>query len=159
MQLRPPLPAPLPLPHPHPPCICSNLDECGLTGTLPADMFRNHPSLKQLSVRPVAVRGSMPSGGGGGGGGYLADAPVTACHRLCVVQLNGNALTGSLPESWAASPAVELRLQHNRLAGPALPSAWLAPGSLPQLRVLDVGFNNLTGMLPPNLAWPSLKWL
>ena len=46
----------------------------------------------------------------------------------------------------------------NRLTGPAFPLAWLLPGAMAQLQVLNLGGNaGLVGVLPPDLQWPALK--
>jgi len=55
----------------------------------------------------------------------------------------------------------ELRLQGNWLTGPLFPDAWLLPGALPDLRLLDLSFNQeLRALsLPSMLPWPKLTIL
>lgn len=47
----------------------------------------------------------------------------------------------------------------NNLTGPAFPPAWLAPGALPNLAMLDLANNDVTGSLPTQLPWPRLSAL
>lgn len=50
-------------------------------------------------------------------------------------------------------------MRSNQLSGPAFPPAWLAPGAFGSLSFLALGWNGLTGSLPPALAWPRLETL
>jgi hypothetical protein len=54
----------------------------------------------------------------------------------------------------------QLSLGCNQLRGPVLPEAWLRPGMLPRLFSLSLSGNaDLTGTLPPQLAWPGVAHL
>jgi len=59
--------------------------------------------------------------------------------------------------------SVQLRilgLDSNGLAGPALPPAWLEPGTMQRLEELDLMQNlRLNGTLPATLPWPVLRKL
>lgn len=53
-----------------------------------------------------------------------------------------------------------IRLQGNRLSGPAFPAAWLTPRAMRRLELLALDGNAcLSGSLPPGLAWPRLNTL
>ena len=48
----------------------------------------------------------------------------------------------------------------NRLTGQVFPPAWLLPGAVSQLRVLNLSSNaGLMGALPADLLWPALTKL
>jgi hypothetical protein len=51
-------------------------------------------------------------------------------------------------------------LASNVLSGPAFPPSWLQPGTFPNLQYLTLAENaGLSGTLPSNLSWPTIKLL
>jgi hypothetical protein len=82
----------------------------------------------------------------------LLSGPTTRASR----SLQGNALEGSLPTSWAAAPSLRvLQLDNNRLNGS------LADAALPRgVRQVTLSGNALEGGVSPALAerFPDLRW-
>lgn len=60
------------------------------------------------------------------------------------IDVGGNGFTGPLPANWTSSSLVDLDLRDNRLTG-ALPSSWAGESALPQLALLHLQGNNLSG--------------
>ncbi|KAL1549050.1 putative LRR receptor-like serine/threonine-protein kinase IRK [Salvia divinorum] len=94
----------------------------------------NLQSLKQLNMSRNRFLGSLPESFGG-------------CVNLNVVDFGHNSLSGNLP-SWLFVLALEsVSLSVNRYSGSiTFPASWLQ--SFQSLKVLDLSFNALTGVIP-----------
>ncbi|PRW39362.1 serine threonine- kinase [Chlorella sorokiniana] len=90
--------------------------------------------------------------------GHLAEE-VAKLHTLTALNMQNNALNGTLPAAYGAPGALprllSLVLSNNQLSG-TLPPEWGEPGAFPALSLLALGSNQLTGELPPEPALPSL---
>lgn len=74
----------------------------------------------------------------------LPENLTSALTELIVLRLNGNQITGELPQRWACSRLAVLDVSHNNLTGP-LPKAVVA---LPALESLDVSHCRFNDHLP-----------
>ncbi|PSC77000.1 kinesin KP1-like isoform B [Micractinium conductrix] len=143
-------------------------------GTLPADWAAGFKRLQTLNLVELGLTGPFPPA-------WLADGSFPSLH---VLELSGNALSGTLPpqlfrslpslsslalptnrfegglpEEWAGSQVRVLNLPGNRLSGAAFPPAWITRG-MPILQELVLDNNGaLTGVLPDQLPWPKLHML
>lgn len=64
---------------------------------------------------------------------YQHMPPCPFCSTLGSIFLEGQALSGPLPDAWGKMPALyDLKLAGNGLTG-SLPEAWAGPGALPSL--------------------------
>ena len=132
--------------------VSLSLANNGLEGTLPAGVFGSLPKLKSVMLANNKLGGPLP-----------ADLPLDPARNegkhdaLQVLDVHDNALTGPLPESLGALPALEwFSAFNNRLTG-TLPSGLAL---LTGLQYLFLANNRLTGRVPAGLAQlPTLKKL
>ncbi len=136
---------------------CRQLARSALTGSLPEGIFKAHLGLEILGLDMNDLTGTLPAD--------WAASQVGSSFQWCkrpVHLATPSAKRASLPEAPITLPphlqSVEgLSVRGNRLSGPLLPAAWLAPGAMPHLKYLTLDDNAaLTGPLPASLPWPAL---
>lgn len=81
-------------------------------------------------------------------GGVFAPDTLTRLDQLRVLSLQGNSLTGPIPDLSGLVNLKSLFLDHNSFSGSFPPSLL----SLHRLRTIDISYNNLTGPIPAWLA-------
>ncbi|XP_057968360.1 leucine-rich repeat receptor-like protein kinase TDR [Malania oleifera] len=102
----------------------------GLGGTVPAQTW-SLSFLQNFSASSCNISGNLP--------------PFQVCKSVYVIELGGNILSGSVPDSISKCWALErLDLADNNLTGP-IP---LELAGLPALEVLDLSQNNFSGPIP-----------
>ncbi|MGN6438459.1 MAG: T9SS type A sorting domain-containing protein [Agriterribacter sp.] len=137
-----------------------------ITGSIPDDLGRNQPNLRFISIGGKYLTGTIPSGleyatklGELFLGGEISGAIPTFFKKLPLweLSLQGNKLTGSIPDSLSSSdygmPAY-LNLSHNLLSG-QIPNWTYGPVAL------DLSNNQLSGPLPDSVfrlgVWVNLS--
>ncbi|KAL4422644.1 hypothetical protein ABPG75_008841 [Micractinium tetrahymenae] len=126
------------------------LSRLNLMGSLPAAWTEpgGLPALEELNLGTNLLTGPLPP------------RLFVAHPRLHTLQLTSNTFSGTLPPEWGKSQVNALVLPHNpALTGPLFPPAWLLPGRMQQLQLLQLGSPGLTGTLPASLPWPALTTL
>uniref|UniRef100_A0A0E0LY22 non-specific serine/threonine protein kinase n=1 Tax=Oryza punctata TaxID=4537 RepID=A0A0E0LY22_ORYPU len=137
-----------------------------LTGPIPLDLG-NAPALALLDLASNRLSGALPP------------SIWNLCHRITLLRLHDNALTGPIPDPAAVAPNTTcpalrlLDLSCNRFSGP-FPSSLTAfralrfldlsanrlqgpiPLGLAPIHALNLSSNNFSGQLPPDLAAASL---
>ncbi|XP_031382445.1 leucine-rich repeat receptor-like protein kinase TDR [Punica granatum] len=102
----------------------------GIGGTIPTGIW-SMQSLKNFSMSGCNVSGEIPAFG--------------SCESVSVIELNDNALSGSLPESISSCRELEwVDFSRNHLTG-QIPKGI---ARLPALSALDLSRNNFTGPIP-----------
>ncbi|XP_010245532.1 PREDICTED: leucine-rich repeat receptor-like protein kinase TDR [Nelumbo nucifera] len=102
----------------------------GLGGAIPTKIW-SLPLLQNFSASSCNISGTLP--------------PFGSCNSLSVLELNGNNLSGSVPESLANCRAImTMDLSNNNLTG-YIP---VELASLPTLNVLDLSHNEIKGRIP-----------
>lgn len=143
-----------------PPCNTSN---CNFGATLPDCNWAGIACENWQIVALTVPCTPQPSGNPGT---YalqtkIGGSPLNALTRITslrAIDLDGNALAGTLPDAYAGnlSQLVVLLLGSNHLTG-ALPASW---SNLDNMAVVDFGNNNLAGGLPESWGrWTSIRGL
>ncbi|CAL8464771.1 g4306 [Coccomyxa elongata] len=113
------------------------MNNCNLTGSLPAQWGSGLPALQLINVSSNALTGTLPS--------------VWSNLNLTAINLDRNDLVGRIPVDWGIMGSFQsltaLQLYSNSLTG-ALPVTWKAAGTLPSLVFMDVANNNFSGTIP-----------
>ncbi|CAN8298959.1 unnamed protein product [Cochlearia groenlandica] len=123
-----------------------DLSSNSLSGSLP-NFTSAFSRLSVLNIRNNSVAGSLPS---------LWDD--SGASQLSVIDLSSNKFSGSIPESFFTFASLKsLNLSMNNLEGPirfrgSRASELLAVSSYPQMELLDLSTNSLTGMLPGDIG-------
>nr|ACK44523.1 AT5G10020-like protein [Arabidopsis arenosa] len=123
-----------------------DLSSNNLSGSLP-NFTSAFSRLSVLSIRNNSVAGSLPS--------LWDDSGVS---QLSVIDLSSNKFSGSIPESFFTFASLRsLNLSMNNLEGPipfrgSRASELLVLRSYPQMELLDLSTNSLTGMLPGDIG-------
>ncbi|KAJ4883123.1 putative inactive receptor kinase [Raphanus sativus] len=119
-----------------------------LSGALP-NFTNTFSRLSVLSIRNNSVSGGLPS---------LWDDDSGASSQFSVIDLSSNKFSGSIPQSFFAFASLRsLNLSMNSLEGP-IPfrgsgaSELMAISSDPQMELLDLSTNSLTGALPGDIG-------
>lgn len=114
-----------------------SLHSNSLTGHLPPGLMCNEtsPNLRFLDLHNNSLSTAL-------------NQTCTLPTKLIFVSLHGNNITGPLPVVWQHAADLQYLFMHNMHLQGQLPSQWGAVKALPQLRVLDLGDNILTGHLP-----------
>ncbi|CUI14470.1 GP46-like surface antigen, putative, partial [Bodo saltans] len=113
-----------------------------LTGPIPS-VYALWSRVESFDVGINSLSGSLPSNFSQWG---------STIDRISVFS---NRLHDSIPESWGSSMITLTRL----LAGQNNFSSSLKAGSFPNIVVLSVSFNNISGVLPGLHSWPQLRFL
>ncbi|CAH2073323.1 unnamed protein product [Thlaspi arvense] len=123
-----------------------DLSSNSLSGSLP-NFTSAFSRLSVLSIRNNSVAGSLPS---------LWDD--SGASQFSVIDLSSNKFSGSIPQSFFTFGSLKsLNLSMNNLEGPipfrgSRASELLALTSVPQMELLDLSTNSLTGMLPRDIG-------
>ncbi|ESQ40943.1 hypothetical protein EUTSA_v10012534mg [Eutrema salsugineum] len=123
-----------------------DLSSNSLSGSLP-NFTSAFSRLSVLSIRNNSVDGSLPS---------LWDD--SGASQYSVIDLSSNKFSGSIPQSFFTFASLRsLNLSMNNLEGPipfrgSRASELLALTSYPQMELLDLSTNSLTGMLPGDIG-------
>lgn len=123
-----------------------DLSSNSLSGSLP-NSTSAFSRLSVLNIRNNSVAGSLPS--------LWDDSGVS---QFSVIDLSSNKFSGSIPESFFTFASVRsLNLSMNNLEGPipfrgSRASELLALTFDPQMELLDLSTNSLTGMLPGDIG-------
>ncbi|KAG7554758.1 Protein kinase-like domain superfamily [Arabidopsis suecica] len=123
-----------------------DLSSNNLSGSLP-NFTSAFSRLSVLSIRNNSVAGSLPS--------LWDDSGVS---QFSVIDLSSNKFSGSIPESFFTFASLRsLNLSMNNLEGPipfrgSRASELLVLRSYPQMELLDLSTNSLTGMLPGDIG-------
>ena len=132
-----------------------NLGTNSLTGPIPDSWWTTMPALKRLSLRQNRLTGSLPSTIGGLSNlltiwidNNLLTGRLPTLTDLNYFAAGDNAFSGPLPTSFPASVEV-VNLEDNALTG-TIPSTW--GDSMPILSSLSIKGNSLTGTVPFSLG-------
>uniref|UniRef100_M4CMT7 Leucine-rich repeat-containing N-terminal plant-type domain-containing protein n=2 Tax=Brassica campestris TaxID=3711 RepID=M4CMT7_BRACM len=127
-----------------PPCLSNfqtslivvNLRKNNLEGSLP-DMCYDSALLRTLDVGFNQLSGKLPRS-------------LLNCTSLKFLSVDNNKIKDTFPFWLKALPYLQaLTLRSNRFYGPLSPSGQ-GLFAFPELRILEVSYNNFTGSLPPN---------
>ncbi|KAF8115764.1 hypothetical protein N665_0025s0215 [Sinapis alba] len=123
-----------------------DLSSNSLSGTLP-NFTSAFSRLSMLSIRNNSVSGGLPS---------LWDD--SGASQFSVIDLSSNKFSGSIPQSFLSFASLRsLNLSMNNLEGPipfrgSRASELMALSSDPQMELLDLSTNSLTGLLPGDIG-------
>mmetsp|Transcript_19094 Transcript_19094/g.47194 ORF Transcript_19094/g.47194 Transcript_19094/m.47194 type:complete len:388 (-) Transcript_19094:364-1527(-) len=113
------------------PITAVRLDQNGLTGELPAELF-GFPSLQRIIMEGNSISGSIPEG-------------ISQATQLATLDLDFNSLSGELPAGLYTLPSItNIDLNNNNLTGGISSSI----SNLKSLNVLNLEDNNLSGAIP-----------
>ncbi|CAJ1951730.1 unnamed protein product [Cylindrotheca closterium] len=113
------------------PITAVRLDQNGLTGELPAELF-GLPSLQRMIMEGNSISGSIPEG-------------ISQATQLATLDLDFNSLSGELPAGLYTLPAItNIDLNNNNLTGGISASV----SNLSTLNVLNLEDNDLSGAIP-----------
>ena len=115
-----------------------NLSFSNMTGSLPETLLLNSDKLQALDLSYNNLTGS------------ISELKIdNSCSSLLQLDLSGNRISGSLPNSFSNCTSLQtLNLANNWLSG-EIPRSF---GQLNSLQRLDLSHNYLTGWIPPELG-------
>ncbi|XP_027351412.1 MDIS1-interacting receptor like kinase 2-like, partial [Abrus precatorius] len=109
-----------------------------LHGSLPSNLHQL-TKLRELLLNDNSFIGTLPFS-------------LTNLSQLACLDISNNQLRGSLPSTFHQLTNMrELRLDNNSISGNLEPLAALS--NLPIISVIELSFNQITGEIPPNLAY------
>ncbi|CAL9222408.1 unnamed protein product [Arabidopsis halleri] len=125
---------------PIPPCLSNllilNLRKNNLVGSIPDKYYANAP-LRTLEVGHNRLTGKLPRS-------------LLNCSALLFLSVDHNGIKDTFPFYLKALPKLQvLILRSNKFYGPLSPPNQ-GPLGFPELRILEIAGNKLTGSLPPN---------
>ncbi|CAH8261777.1 unnamed protein product [Arabidopsis lyrata] len=126
---------------PIPPCLSNflilNLRKNSLVGSIPDNYYATTP-LRSLDVGYNRLTGKLPRS-------------LLNCSALQLLSVDHNGIKDTFPFSLKALPKLQvLILRSNKFYGPISPPNQ-GPLGFPELRILEIAGNKLTGSLPPDL--------
>ncbi|CAN8272229.1 unnamed protein product [Cochlearia groenlandica] len=110
-----------------------SLGDNNLSGELPRSIS-DVASLQLLNLSANALTGKIPQN-------------LSLLKNLTVLDISSNLLDGSLPQDFEGANLHYLKLSHNQISGVISPSF---AEKVPANAIIDLSFNNLTGLIPSN---------